>query len=120
MSEQDVRSVSSATGTYTALQQPPSRESRAVGNVAPQGGKEPPVSEQQRPDPEALTARLNVVSQAIGRDLRFKVDMNNGESVIQVLDRETGEIIREIPPEKAEIGLTGKGDVELRLVNSRV
>ena len=120
MSEQDVRLVSSATGTYTALQQPPSGETREAGNVAPQGGKEPPAPEQPRPDLEALAAKLNSASKAIGRDLRFKVDMNSGQSVIQVLDRETGEIIREIPPEKAEIGLSGNGDVELRLVNSRV
>lgn len=41
--------------------------------------------------------------------------MESGRSVIQVLDRETGEIIRQIPPEKAEVTLTSNGFVELRL-----
>jgi flagellar protein FlaG len=68
-----------------------------------------------KPDLENLTAELNLASETIGRDLRFQVDMESGRSVIQVLDRETGEIIRQIPPEKAEVTLTSNGFVELRL-----
>ena len=41
--------------------------------------------------------------------------MQSGRSVIQVLDRETGEIIRQIPPEDAKVTLTRNGFVELRL-----
>ena len=44
------------------------------------------------------------------KDLRFKVDMNSGRSVIQVLDRDTGEIIREIPPEKASKRVSGQNN----------
>ena len=63
----------------------------------------------------AIYTRVNVASRTIGRDLRFKVDMNSGNSVIQVLDRDTGEIIREIPPEKAKISVSISGDMQLRL-----
>ena len=117
MSNPDVQALSTATGTFQAL------TSRAEpvtpgGKSAPEAGKEPPVPARQEPDLEALTAKLNVASQSIGRDLRFKVDMDSGRSVIQVLDRDTGEIIREIPPEKARFGVSGSGDMVLRLYDS--
>ena len=114
MSEQDLKSISNATGTYPALQ-PKAVESQPPGKAAPDTGKQAPVAAVRQPDLEALAAKLNVQSQSIGRDLRFKVDMNSGNSVIQVLDRETGEIIREIPPEKAEISLSVNGEMQLQL-----
>ena len=60
------------------------------------------------------------MSQSIGRDLRFEVDIHSGKSVIQVLDRETGEIIRQIPPENAKTYVSDNGDVALRLFDRRV
>ena len=87
--------------------------------VEPESGNKAPEEAPKKFDPEALAARLNSVSRSIGRDLRFKVDMNSGNSVIQVLDRDTGEIIREIPPEKAELSLSVNGDVKMRLYNGR-
>jgi len=117
MANQDVKQISNFTGTFRSLQikaeqVPPS------GKVAPETGKEPPVEAKKQPDLEALAAQLNIASQTIGRDLRFKVDMDSGRSVIQVLDRETGELIREIPPEKAQFGVSGNGDMSLRLYDA--
>ncbi|NNC76703.1 MAG: flagellar protein FlaG [Woeseiaceae bacterium] len=114
MSDQDVKIISSATGSFRALSVSSERPTLS-GKEPPQPGKDVPEPKQQEPDLEALAAKLNVASQSIGRDLRFKVNMNSGQSVIQVLDRETGEIIREIPPEKADVSLSINGDVELRL-----
>ena len=71
------------------------------------------------PDIEAIAAKLNVASLSIGRDLRFRVDTDSGQSIIQVLDRETGEIIREIPPDQAELSLSANGEFQLRLYNGR-
>ena len=119
MSDQDVKPISSATGTYPALQQPRPVFLPAGGKVAPETGKEVPAQTVKSPDLEAIAAKLNVATQSIGRDLRFKVDMDSGRSVIQVLDRETGEIIREIPPEKAELSLSASGDVQLRLYDGQ-
>lgn len=120
MSDQDLKTISSATGNFPALQLRsivglPGAQAQPAGNPRPETGNDVPVPEKAGPDLEALAAKLNVASQSIGRDLRFKVDMNSGQSVIQVLDRETGEIIREIPPDKADISLSINGDVELRL-----
>ena len=114
MSDQDLKPISSATGTFVALK-PGNDQAVEVGNRKPESGNPIPVPEPISPDLEALAAELNVTSQAIGRDLRFKIDMNSGQSVIQVLDRETGELIREIPPDKADISLAVNGEMQLRL-----
>jgi flagellar protein FlaG len=48
---------------------------------------------------ENTADRLNEIAQDIRRDLEFKVDDNSGDMVITVLDRETNEVIRQIPQE---------------------
>ena len=124
MSNVDIKPVASATGTYPALRVKAEESAQGgkvapeSGKVAPQAGKEAPVAAEEQVDLEAIAAELNVASQSIGRDLRFKVDMNSGSSVIQVLDRETGEIIREIPPEKAKLSVSGDGAMQLRLYDA--
>ena len=117
MSNQEIQRLSTATGTFKALQ-PAAEKVSAGGKIAPESGKETPTVKKQQPDLEALAAKLNVASKSIGRDLRFKVDMNSGRSVIQVLDRDTGEIIREIPPEKARLSLSGSGEMQLSLYDA--
>ena len=119
MAEIDLKPVSSVTGTFSALR-PPVGQDLPDGNGSPATGKIVPVADNSAPDLEALAAELNLASQTIGRDLRFEVDMENGRSVIQVLDRDTGEIIRQIPPEKANVFLSGNGSLQLRLYDSRV
>lgn len=115
MSDQDVKPVSSVTGAFRALELRSESAPPRGGKLTPSTGNDVPAPKKQAPDMEALAARLNIASQSIGRDLRFKVDMAKGQSVIQVLDRETGEIIREIPPEKAQVSVSANGDVQLRL-----
>ena len=124
MSNADIKQISSATGTFPALQIKAEVAARGGqvtpdgGKVAPDTGKQAPVAAKEQVDPEAIAAKLNVASQSIGRDLRFKVDMNSGSSVIQVLDRDTGEIIREIPPDKARLSISSNGDMQLRLYDA--
>lgn len=119
MTEQDVKTVSSATGTFAVLR-PPQQVQLQTGKTEPEAGKKVPVPEVQKADLEELARALNIESQSIGRDLRFEVDMQTGHSVIQVLDSETGEVIRQIPPEKAELSISGSGAVQLRLYNERI
>ena len=65
-------------------------------------GMEKPVElsqgEQSRQLLEAV-ARLNDYVQSVERDLRFSLDSESGQPVISVFDRETSELIRQIPPE---------------------
>ena len=113
MSNADVKQVSSTTGTFRALE---ARVATPAGNPAPETGKKAPDKAEARSvDVVELAARLNSAARSIGRDLRFKVNMSDGSSVIQVLDRDTGEIIREIPPEKARLSVSESGNIDLRL-----
>ena len=49
---------------------------------------------------KAELAKFNESSQAIQRSLRFQVDDTTGRNVISVVDRQTNETIRQIPPEE--------------------
>ncbi len=111
MSDRDIDHVSALTGTFAALK--PAPEKVPAGKARSESGKEVP--QEQTPDMELLARELNIASQKLGRDLRFEVDLQDGRSVIQVLDRETGEIIRQIPPEDANTYVPDVGDVALRL-----
>lgn len=42
-------------------------------------------------------AQMNEYIQATQRDLRFTVDQDSGETIVRVLDRQTQEVIRQIP-----------------------
>lgn len=125
MADADIKALSSATGAYAVLRPAVSRSGAdaASGNQTPATGKSVPeagnIAPPEKPDLEELARKLNVASQSIGRDLRFEVDLESGRSVIQVLDRETGEVIRQIPAEKTGRLLSSDGS-ELRLVNRRV
>ncbi len=90
------------------------------GKSEPAGGKELPKVTVEKPDLEELAQQLNSVSRAIGRDLRFQVDLDRGNAVLQVLDSETGEIIRQIPHEKAAIGVGHNGAIQIQLLDELV
>jgi uncharacterized FlaG/YvyC family protein len=122
MSEQSGNNISAATGTFTTL------TSDALGQVASgagesqgAGGKILPLpAKDKKPDLEAIARSLNQAPASIGRDLRFEVNLDSGRSVIQVLDRDTGEIIRQIPPEKLSTYVLMEGGVAIRLFDELV
>jgi flagellar protein FlaG len=43
---------------------------------------------------------LNDYAQRVGRDLHFSLDKESGKTIIRVLNSETKELIRQIPPEE--------------------
>ena len=56
----------------------------------------------QSPPVEVLASavdQLNKHAQAVQRSLEFSIDDNSGRTVIQVIDTETEEVIRQIPSE---------------------
>ncbi len=64
---------------------------------------EPTESAQATPSAQALNetvSRLNEAVQVVKRDLQFRVDDESGRTIITVLDSETEEVIRQIPPEQ--------------------
>lgn len=50
---------------------------------------------------EHAVSRLNAYAQSTQRDLNFTLDDDTGKTVVRVLDRGTGELIRQIPTEVA-------------------
>jgi len=104
-------SSAAATGTYPTL---------VTGKAAPETGNNLPIAAAEVPEIESLVHELNTVSRNIGRDLRFEIDLEKGRAVIQVLDRETGELIRQIPHENAEIGMNRNGSISVRLIDAMI
>ncbi|MEO1765704.1 flagellar protein FlaG [Thiobacter aerophilum] len=45
--------------------------------------------------------RINAFIQSAQSDLKISVDQDTGMVVVKVVDRESGEVIRQIPPEEA-------------------
>jgi flagellar protein FlaG len=73
-------------------------------NVLPSGGKELPVKESEETvekvktaDIEQAVTEINDYVQSVQRDLHFSVDEDSGLTVIRVRDKESGELIRQIP-----------------------
>lgn len=112
----------SGTGSFRVLE----IRDRLVAAAQAQGGKseapagKPLPVETPKPDLARVAEQLNISARSIGRDLRFEVNLESGRSVIQVLDRETGEIIRQIPPEKVTPYLKENGTLEVRLYDDVV
>lgn len=118
MAGQDVSTIATApTGQFKAL-------SVATETKAAEGK---PPSDSGKNVPQPTVQELEIVAQAlsdanrnVGRDLRFEVNLESGRSVIQVLDSETGEIIRVIPPEKAKIFMSGNTSTATTLLDEVV
>lgn len=73
-------------------------------DTLPSGGKELPVTESTNVSATAKTAdielavtEINDYVQTVQRDLHFSVDEESGLTVIRVRDKESGELIRQIP-----------------------
>ncbi len=49
---------------------------------------------------EDSVSQLNELAQSVQRDLHFSIDEFSGDTVIQVLDSKTEEVIRQIPSEE--------------------
>ncbi|MGI9263254.1 MAG: flagellar protein FlaG [Woeseiaceae bacterium] len=120
MSEQALKSASSGSGSPTASTATGTYQVVPGGKADTRSGKQLPQVTAEKADLVRLAQELNNASKNIGRDLRFQVDMKLGYAVIQVLDSETGEIIRQIPQEKAALMLGGNGSVQMRLFDDLV
>jgi flagellar protein FlaG len=79
----------------------------AAGGIGLPAGKAPPAAGQGLPPPEPPVSaadieravqRLTELISETQRSLRFRVDEASGRTVITVLDAETQEIVRQIPP----------------------
>ena len=70
---------------------------------AASGQDVPPVNSQAADEAETVESAVSQISdfvQNFQRDLQFSVDKDSGRIVVKVLDSETKEVIRMIPPEE--------------------
>ena len=78
------------------------------------------VQEGQEQVREAVT-RLNDYVQSVQRDLQFRLDEDSGKTVVTVLDRQSSEVVRQIPDEVAlKLAQDLQQDEPLSLFNAKV
>lgn len=56
---------------------------------------------QQKEQVQKAVAKLNDYIQSVQRDLKFNMDEESGKVVVKVVDRNTNEVVRQIPDEVA-------------------
>jgi flagellar protein FlaG len=71
------------------------------GEALPPKGKELPAQVSDSAEITKAVSRINEIVQSIQRDLSFNLDENSGQTIIRVIDSESGELIRQIPSEEA-------------------
>lgn len=69
-------------------------------SVAPVERSGEPRQEVTRNEVEKTVESLQAVARALNTRLSFEVDENTGKNIIRVIDSESGEVIRQIPPQE--------------------
>lgn len=121
MSELLIGNIPAPTGTNGRVPQgvPESAKPANDGKAEPAAGNPLPVSnasEEKESAPEPT--KLSTVALSIGRDLKFIVDLDSAQSIIQVLDSETGELIRQIPSASLSTYPLSDGSQAIRLLDT--
>ncbi len=77
--------------------------------------------EQNKQQLEAAVTKLNDYIQNVQRDLEFQTDQASGKTVITVVDRQTSEVVRQIPDDVAlRLAQNLQQDEPLSLFNIKV
>lgn len=89
-------------GTYAgqATENVAARQTLAGSGANSAIGSNPLTSQQGNANVEQAVSRVADYAQGFQRDLQFSVSKDHGETIIKVIDTETEEVIREIPPEE--------------------
>jgi flagellar protein FlaG len=76
-------------------------DATAVAAVATATAKQPEDQALARESLESAVASISAFVQGVQRSLDFSVDDTSGEVVVKVTDRDSGEVIRQLPSEEA-------------------
>jgi flagellar protein FlaG len=91
---QQSNAVASARGIPDERPSPSSASSHAAATPAPAS----------TPAPEQVKQAAQVIGRAmqtLARNLQFSVDDSSGETIVKVVDMETGNVIRQMPSQEA-------------------
>jgi len=92
--------VADLSRTQSASPTKAPRESQISGERQPLAGRDDILPPDDLADVEHAVSQANQFVQNLSRDLQFTVDEHSGRTIIKVLDSETKEVIRQIPPEE--------------------
>jgi flagellar protein FlaG len=82
------------------LNQEADRLPEAADQSLPVEGKNQPQVVQRSTDIREAVSEINDFVQSVQRDLSFNMDEASGHTVIKVIDRDSGDLIRQIPSEE--------------------
>jgi len=71
----------------------------ALADATEQAAERTPVNPPSEDELSAMVESINDYLQTARRELQFKVDDTSGRVLVQVLNQDSGEVIRHIPPE---------------------
>ena len=93
----------------------PAQSSAEAGNNRPEQGNGSPAREAsiRAQELDKMVEELNSRSRSIGRAIRFQVDPGASTPIIQVFDRDTGRLIRQIPADQAEVIANNRKTIDL-------
>jgi flagellar protein FlaG len=75
----------------------PVTDTRLVGRSGATGDAE---QRQEGQSLDSVVSDLNSMVRELHRELRFSIDKDSGDTVVKVVDRETDEVVRQIPSEE--------------------
>lgn len=101
-------SVPPVTSTRSSQGNAAARSDSAAGPATEV--REPEAGLSWREKLDALVEAGNDQARSAGRSLRFSVDEESGETIIRVVDKETGQLVRQIPPEEW-LGVLERGEL---------
>jgi len=100
----------------------PAQSVAADGKLPPQGGKNRPAATfaARAAELDSLIDELNRASESIGRSIRFRMNPEATTPIIQVLDRDTGKIIRQIPADQGAVLASNLDNLSLQGIDDLV
>lgn len=116
MSESGIYPIGS--GAAVAAEPNPAPLGASGGKSGPVAGNNAPptASPASTADIDRLVEELNIRALSIGRTIRFQVDPNTSTPIIQVFDRDTGKLIRQIPADQAKVLASSQRTLDLERV----
>lgn len=93
-SNASAQSATSSTGRSVPVQPSPIQDSSQTTRLEAR-------SEDQREQLDSAVTKLNDYVQTVQRDLKFEVNNDLGQTIVRVVDKDTQEVIRQIPDEVA-------------------
>lgn len=96
--------ASAAAGSPAASVAVVGVSSAPAGNARPPSGSIPPPAPIELPDLTQAVAALNQFLSDSQRSFRFVLDESTGQTIVRIMNPETGELVRQIPSEDVLAG----------------